>query len=355
MAEEMAHFRYMCSSGHDLVARRIPWMRHPFNVSSPSGVGKLLVVVEQSLEDGAWIRPRDGVTFFQALLQTSSQRTAASRTSRDLLHWERYVRQERLLVDDLQFMRMPSGEMWLLDLNSLTRLPNVTTPPAPLVAGLRRPWRHSDDSGRNRLLYSAARQRASLLSMALAAALVARGDEGVALLRSLLCHTARCELGCTFFHAPANVGRMLRQDVQSPAGLVAFKRLRALVGSGPDVPAAVAQGTRCSPCCCSAVDSASLFQAYVKGAPLCRVDGNEGMLENEEALACAFEFGLAGPPLPSRHQGRCSESARERCRDSQRCATRARGVAAMRARGVTSSHEWLRGVYGALVEDVESQ
>ena len=308
LQQETDVLKALCSVGRGLVEKRIPWTSSvPFAVGG--GESARFAILQQRLR-GAWFRLSDGMTFYQALLQRPNM-TAAAQTLVDMLRWDAFLRTARLVLADLQFIRLDAnGEVFVLHTTAV-RAADVTAPTfGPMVratlsgqplGGPRWPcaWRRN--------AYKNLRQRALLLSFALAAALVAAGPKGVELLRSTLCRLGACELGCVIDGLPAAVRDFLLVADETFAPLAAVRdvleRLTSIVGiSHVEVPHAIdaasarhaaAAAIECSPCCCEFFDWPASSSMHDPSVDMCKVEPSLSSLGLEDALDCFFDRSVA--------------------------------------------------------------
>lgn len=220
--QEFRGIAALCQMQDGLVADRIPWTGAPLKGALPGAVETW----PQQRVHGRWFRVRDGTTFYATAVRTivgarakggdAAAATIGWQIFDDLVRWERFLALERLLVDDLQFLLTASGQVWLLDVRDTLSLTEHDQDPLD-GWGLRRPeedvqrvWRQSVPTELRRS-YAHRRQRASLLSFALATAVATEELAGTARkarappghaprLRRLLCDEAVCELGRVVAH-----------------------------------------------------------------------------------------------------------------------------------------------------------
>ena len=193
----------------------------------------------------------------------------------DLLMWDDFLRKSRIVLTDLQFVRVRSGEMWLVDITGMSAADFLT--PSFSEAAARSASLGGDGSGGGgghsqgrpppgsgdaaNAAYGHLRQRTALLSLALAAALLAElgSVAGSDYVRSLLCHRSACDLGCIVGGGPLgglppSARRLLTEG--SPHALQALDRLTAIVGEGGEIPLKLSALAVCpSPCCCGVLDT----------------------------------------------------------------------------------------------------
>ena len=317
LMEEREAMRTLCTLAEDARTIFIPWTSLPFQLYGTT------VMLQQRIPhayDG-WFRVRNGASFLRAMWlppELSPPRTAlvASRVAADLIGWERLQQRHAIIVRDLQLVISNGGSVWLLDPAGVDRTQTCqkeghihdaavnasVRAGAPVHGGgrvtlslLSRPDA-SDDKCRHAMrdAYTGARQRASLLTYALLASLVAEGALDLA--REAMCTHARCELGCLWTGVPPAVRAALRRRkhataAQAEATVAAMDRLDGLTGGLLDDGGAAGSAARawanagewgahgganrCGPCSLNA----SLTS--------CFVHGGEEFLAHEMALTCA--------------------------------------------------------------------
>ena len=200
---EAGMLKEICKLG--MMAHRVPWTGEPFLTADG------MSAVAQKAVHGTQFRVRDGASFF-SLLSADIPHAVLRQAATDLLQWERFLGSQRLHLPDLQFLMSPYGAIWLIDVKAVIRVENIWADMIPPTSLLRPDFgvatAKSDNASRGVLLeYSLRRQRLSLLSFALAAALLesgntAHGGRSVELLHKLLCEAAVCELGCSIMSVP---------------------------------------------------------------------------------------------------------------------------------------------------------
>ena len=360
---EWSRLSMLCSLEAGMISHRVPWSAEPFRASANAPE-----MLAQARITGHVIRIREGASFYGALPRLWEDRTSslprssasALKLASELLQWELFVQRSRQPIADFQLMLQDDGSLWIIDSSHPGHQPPVSESDFGILqhTGLARP---ASLNHRHRQAYAWKRQRASLLSYAIAAATYAAGD--LPLLRELLCSGAACELGCSLLAVPQGVRRALASH--AGAGSVsarALHRLGALLSPGSTEPplAPIHSGGQCSPCTIPDGDEALLRHTLYRYAERCQVDNDAASLAWEDALRCVEEHTLDGqcqlPPLPPLRSRSCSRSSRghwccgpcSRCAADAVCASQAERVLShiRSGSGLNAPATWRDVIYG---------
>jgi hypothetical protein len=339
LEEEGELFRALCSRTENSIAHRLPW------TGTSKTISEGVALYPQLRLGGKWFRVRDGTRFYAVMVRTlvrARNRSGADgihavgrQMLADLLLWEAFVRGERLLLEDLQFIMSRDGQIWLLDVRGGESREgrDGAILHDPLAAwALARPTGGADNGGPDirshdlSIAYAVRRERASLLSFALAVGavlhdLVVRqaGTKShmapFPQLQHLLCHDAICELGCALSRTPPSLRHSLPADPKLSTllrdAISRYDELTTMTFGGTQrswhelLPLSnrtyslgytTPGGERCGACRLPASvinvaldprDPPELENDY--GKLTCLVDGGEAYLGMERALLCAYK------------------------------------------------------------------
>jgi hypothetical protein len=288
------------------VRRRLPWVGKPFVVRIGNGT-RIVVLPEQRLS-GTWLRVRDGNTFYNAIWGLRHQASACRAVLKDLLLWEAWIHQTRVMLPDLQLMLSSSGELWMVDPSGLEPIPTRTPGwPRHLVWKPRLHRRPTAFPWDVAVEYDWLRQRLSLLSFALVTALLAEGSPTAA--QELLGQHAVCELGCAFHRMPAS----FRVDPSGDAFTQeATWRLAQLLDAGADAAEMAWHSNR--------TRGGGCFHGEpTESGEQCAVLGGESFLAHEAMLWCLLAS--RHPAMQSLCDSSISIGITELCAEGSPCFT----------------------------------
>lgn len=341
---EWSRLSMLCALEAGMISHRVPWSAEPFRASANAPE-----MLAQARITGHVIRIKDGASFYGALPRlwedptSSLPRSSASalKLASELLQWELFVQRSRQPIADFQLMLQDDGSLWIID-SSFPGYqdPVISESDSGILqhTGLARP---APLNYRHRQAYAWKRQRASLLSYAIAAATYAAGD--LPLLRELLCSGAACELGCSLLAVPQGVRRALASHAGAESvSARALHRLGALLSPGSTEPplAPIHSGGQCSPCTIPDGDEVLLRYALLRYAQTrCNLGNDAASLAWEDALRCVGRHTLDGQcqlKVRDPHEPTCSRPSggHRCCGPCSRCAADA--VCASQAERVLS-------------------